>query len=165
MELVFEGIRTAWQLLVTLDPEVLAVTLLSLKVSGLATLISLVIGVVGGTGIALTDFPGKRLLVSIVNTSMGLPPVVVGLIVMLLLARTTPLAEVKKKSEGMSIFLVDLRAKRITGRDAEAALAKAPVKFAELKLVTIDEVFGGWRNAQKTHFDDGGVFDQISAAR
>lgn len=93
MELVFEGIRTAWHLLVTLDPEVLAVTLLSLKVSGLATLVSLVIGVVGGTGVALTDFPGKRLLVSVVNTSMGLPPVVVGLFVTLMLWRSGPLSQ------------------------------------------------------------------------
>jgi sulfate/thiosulfate-binding protein len=43
----------------------------------------------------------------------------------------------------------------------KAALAKAPVKFAELKLVTIDEAFGGWQKAQKAHFADGGVFDQI----
>jgi sulfate transport system substrate-binding protein len=43
----------------------------------------------------------------------------------------------------------------------KAALAKAPVKFPELKLVTIDEAFGGWQKAQKTHFADGGVFDQI----
>jgi len=41
------------------------------------------------------------------------------------------------------------------------ALAKAPVVFPRLKLATIDEVFGGWANAQKTHFNDGGVFDQI----
>lgn len=38
---------------------------------------------------------------------------------------------------------------------------KYPSKFAQLKLFTIDEVFGGWKNAQKTHFDDGGIFDQI----
>jgi len=43
----------------------------------------------------------------------------------------------------------------------KAALAKAPVKFPELKLVTIDEAFGGWANAQKAHFADGGTFDQI----
>ncbi len=42
-----------------------------------------------------------------------------------------------------------------------AALAKAPVQFARLSLVTIDEVFGGWSRAQRAHFDDGGVFDQI----
>lgn len=92
MELILDGIRTAWHLLVTLDPEVLAVTLLSLKVSGLATLISLFFGVVGGTGIALADFPGKRLLVSVVNTSMGLPPVVVGLFVTIMLWRSGPLS-------------------------------------------------------------------------
>jgi sulfate transport system substrate-binding protein len=49
-------------------------------------------------------------------------------------------------------------------RDPKVA-AKYAKTFAPVKLVTIDEVFGGWRNAQKTHFDDGGVFDQISAAR
>ncbi len=49
-------------------------------------------------------------------------------------------------------------------RDPKIA-AKYAKTFAPVKLVTIDEVFGGWRNAQKTHFDDGGVFDQISAVR
>jgi len=92
MELIYDGIRMAWRLLVTLDPEVLSVAFLSLKVSGLATLISLVIGVLGGTAVALTDFPGKRLLVSIVNTSMGLPPVVVGLFVTIMLWRNGPLS-------------------------------------------------------------------------
>ena len=43
----------------------------------------------------------------------------------------------------------------------KAALAGAPVKFPGLKLVTIDDTFGGWANAQKTHFADGGTFDQI----
>jgi tungstate transport system permease protein len=90
MDLILDGIRTAWHLLISLDQEVLAVTLLSLKVSGLATLISLVIGVLGGTGVALADFPGKRLLVSVVNTSMGLPPVVVGLFVTIMLWRNGP---------------------------------------------------------------------------
>jgi sulfate transport system substrate-binding protein len=45
-------------------------------------------------------------------------------------------------------------------RDAKVA-AKYAKTFAPVSLVTIDEVFGGWRTAQKTHFDDGGVFDQI----
>ncbi len=45
----------------------------------------------------------------------------------------------------------------------EAALAKAPVKFPELTLVTIDDAFGGWARAQRTHFADGGTFDQIYA--
>ena len=45
-------------------------------------------------------------------------------------------------------------------RDAKAA-AKHAGKFPKLKLVTIDEAFGGWKKAQKTHFDDGGVFDEL----
>ena len=45
-------------------------------------------------------------------------------------------------------------------RDPKVA-AKYAKQFAPVKLFTIDEVFGGWRAAQKTHFDDGGVFDQI----
>ena len=90
MELIFEGLAKAWQLLAGLDREVLTVTLLSLKVSGLATLISLTIGILCGTAVALTEFPGKRLIVSLVNTGMGLPPVVVGLFVTIMLWRNGP---------------------------------------------------------------------------
>jgi tungstate transport system permease protein len=92
MGLILDGIRTAWHLLISLDRDVLSITLLSLKVSGLATLISLFIGTLGGTAIALADFPGKRFVVSVVNTSMGLPPVVVGLFVTIMLWRNGPLS-------------------------------------------------------------------------
>ena len=46
-------------------------------------------------------------------------------------------------------------------RATRPRMAKAPVKFPELKLVTIDDTFGGWANAQKTHFADGGTFDHV----
>ena len=46
-----------------------------------------------------------------------------------------------------------------------AALAHSPTKFPKLNLVTVDHDFGGWRNAQKTFFADGAVFDQIAGAR
>jgi tungstate transport system permease protein len=91
MDLIAEGIKKALLLLVTLDPEVLEITLLSLKVSGIATLISVVIGVSAGTAIGLSAFPGKRLLASLINTGMGLPPVVVGLFVTIFLWRNGPL--------------------------------------------------------------------------
>lgn len=91
MEVIFEGIIKAIMLLISLDPEVLKITWLSLKVSGSATLISLVLGISCGTMLALADFPGKRLLVSLVNTGMGLPPVVVGLFVTIFLWRNGPL--------------------------------------------------------------------------
>jgi tungstate transport system permease protein len=91
MDLILEGLVKAFQLLASLDPEVLGIAMLSLKVSGLATLFSLVIGIGFGTLIALTRFPGKKVLVSLVNTGMGLPPVVVGLFVSILLWRNGPL--------------------------------------------------------------------------
>lgn len=92
MELIWEGILKALALLGSLDREVLAITWLSLKVSGTATLISLVLGISSGATLALADFPGKRLLVSVVNTGMGLPPVVVGLFVTIILWRNGPFA-------------------------------------------------------------------------
>jgi tungstate transport system permease protein len=91
MDLILEGILKAVHLLVSLDPEVLGITLLSLEVSGAATLVSLLIGISVGTVVALTSFRGKQFVVSLVNTGMGLPPVVVGLFVSIFLWRNGPL--------------------------------------------------------------------------
>ena len=91
MDIIVEGIKQAFILLFTLDPEVLGITWLSLKVSGTATFISLLIGVSVGTAVALTQFPGRRLVISLINTGMGLPPVVVGLFVTIFLWRNGPL--------------------------------------------------------------------------
>ncbi len=91
MDLIFEGILKAFHLLITFDPEVMGITLLSLEVSGSATLISLLIGISIGTLVALTEFPGRRFVVSLINTGMGLPPVVVGLFVTIFLWRSGPL--------------------------------------------------------------------------
>jgi tungstate transport system permease protein len=91
MDLILEGIQTALTLIFSLDREVLAVTLLSLKISGCATLASLLVGIPAGVFLALADFPGRRLVISLVNTGMGLPPVVVGLFVTIFLWRNGPL--------------------------------------------------------------------------
>lgn len=91
MELIVQGIVKAFELLVNFDPEVMSITWLSLKISGTATFISLFIGVSIGTTVALTNFPGKRLAISIINTGMGLPPVVVGLFVTIIIWRNGPL--------------------------------------------------------------------------
>lgn len=91
MDLIIEGIKKAFYLLITLDPEVMRITFLSLQVSGIATFISLLIGISVGTIIALSQFPGKRIVVSLINTGMGLPPVVVGLFVTIFLWRNGPL--------------------------------------------------------------------------
>lgn len=90
MELIIEGIIKAFKLIFSLDREVMDITMLSLRVSGIATLISVIIGVSLGAVIALNEFSGKRIIVSLVNTAMGLPPVVVGLFVTIFLWRNGP---------------------------------------------------------------------------
>ncbi len=91
MDLIWDGTGKAFWLLVTGDPEVTRVTLLSIQVSGAATLISLMLGIPLGTALALSRFPGRQLVVSLVNSGMGMPPVVVGLFVTILLWRNGPL--------------------------------------------------------------------------
>ena len=75
--------------------ELSEITLLSLKVSGLATLISVLIGLPLGSLLALTKFPGRGFLLTMVNTGMALPPVVVGLAVAMTLWRSGPLGNLR----------------------------------------------------------------------
>ena len=73
------------------DPALLEVVSLTFQVTGLALLVATVVGVPLGALVGLTRFPGKRLVTLILYTGMGLPPVVVGLFVYLLLSRGGPL--------------------------------------------------------------------------
>ena len=75
--------------------ELGGITLLSLQVSGLATLFSLVLGLPFGTWLAFGRFRGRSLVLSTINTGMALPPVVVGLVVAILLWRSGPLGELR----------------------------------------------------------------------
>ncbi|AEG59661.1 ABC transporter permease [Desulforamulus ruminis] len=91
MEVFWNGLIIAVKLLLSGDKTVIEISLLTLKVSGTATLIAVLIGVPAGFFLALTSFPGRNFVVSIVNFGMGLPPVVVGLVVWVLLSRYGPL--------------------------------------------------------------------------
>jgi tungstate transport system permease protein len=91
LNVILDGFEEATRLLVALDPDVINITLRTLQVSGIATFISILIGIPIGTMLALTQFVGRGLLVSIVNFGMGLPPVVVGLATWLCLTRYGPL--------------------------------------------------------------------------
>ncbi len=91
MDLILEGVRQAVGLVFAGDAELWSVIWLSLRVSGLATLLSLCLGIPAGAALALTSFPGRRVVIGLVNTGMGLPPVVVGLFVTILLWRNGPL--------------------------------------------------------------------------
>src|SRR5688572_31184463 len=77
------------------DSEIAQITILSLQVSAIATAISLFIGLPFGTWLALGSFRGRSFILSIINTGMALPPVVVGLVVAISLWRSGPFGDLR----------------------------------------------------------------------
>jgi tungstate transport system permease protein len=88
---IWRGFVEALKLIGRLDPYVVKITLFTLYVCGIATLAGMLLGIPLGAVLALYRFPGRKLLVTLVNAGMGLPPVVVGLFVYLFLRRRGPL--------------------------------------------------------------------------
>ncbi len=111
-----------------LDNEIFQITLLSLQVSAIATLISLLIGLPFGTWLALGSFRGKSFLLSIVNTGMALPPVVVGLVVAMTLWRSGPLGGLRLIYTPIAIIIAQtvISAPVVMGLTAAALAAIDP---------------------------------------
>lgn len=91
MDTLVEGFKKAFILIFNLNAELLGIIFLSLKVSGSALLVSAVMGIPLSAILGLKKFPAKGFIISLSNTFMGLPPVVVGLFVYILLSRSGPL--------------------------------------------------------------------------
>lgn len=90
MSEIINGIIEAIRLLFSFDPEVWGIMLLSVRVSATSTLIALSIALPISSFLALRDFKGKLFLTNLINTFMGFPPVVMGLIVYLMLSNSGP---------------------------------------------------------------------------
>lgn len=88
-----DAIVTAFRMLAGADgsQDLFPVILLSLRVSGTATLLAMLVGIPIGYGLGTSRFAGRAVLIVMVNTGMGLPPVVVGLLLYMALSRTGPL--------------------------------------------------------------------------
>lgn len=91
MDVLLDGLVEAWRLLVGGDADTWEITALTLRVSLTATAVALVLGVPLGAVVALTRFRGRRVVLAAANTGLGLPPVVIGLFVTVLLWRSGPL--------------------------------------------------------------------------
>src|SRR5881397_2098536 len=137
MDLVWSGSRQALALLAGADREIWSILWLSLQVSGSATLISLLLGVPAGTALALARFPGRGLVVSAVNSGMGLPPVVVGLFVTILLWRSGPLGalEILYTPAAIVVAQAVIAAPIVTGITL-AAVQQVPREF-RLQLLAL----------------------------
>lgn len=88
---VYSAFRAAFSLITSLDPQFLQIVALSLRVTLTAILLAAIIGLPLGALLAIARFPGRSALIVFVNGLMGLPPVVAGLVVFLLLSRSGPL--------------------------------------------------------------------------
>lgn len=133
--------------------ELSEITLLSLKVSGLATLLSLVIGLPFGTLLALSRFPGRGFLLTLVNTGMALPPVVVGLAVAMTLWRSGPLGSLHLIYTPTAIVIaqVIIAAPVVTGLTAAALQSLDPrlrLQLLGLGASKAQMVFQLWRQAR-----------------
>lgn len=95
MELILEGLRGALLRVLVADRDLLDAASASLVTSGTATLLSVITGVPLGAALGLGRFRGRGLLLSLANTGMGLPPVVVGLFVAVFVWRSGPLGELE----------------------------------------------------------------------
>ncbi len=95
MQPIKDGFWEILQLIKNGDPELYQATFLTLLTSGSAILLACIIGVPSGILLGLSRFPGRKLLVTLINTGMGFPPVLVGLFVFLLLYRDGPLGDLK----------------------------------------------------------------------
>ena len=90
MNILFEAFLKSFELVTTLDDDLFEILLLSLKVSGISLFLSCLIGLPLGTFLAIKNFWGRETILVLFNTMMGLPPVVVGLVVYLLVSRSGP---------------------------------------------------------------------------
>jgi tungstate transport system permease protein len=93
VDLIWDGIREAFRIMGSGDYSVWEIALRSVLVSGTATTIALLFGITVGAAVAFNEFPGRNLAFSLLNTGMGLPPVVVGLVVAIMLWRSGPLGD------------------------------------------------------------------------
>ena len=93
MDTLIEGLIEALHLLIGLDPEVLEIITLSLRVTGTALFFSIIIGVPLGTLMGMVDFPGKKIVTALLYTGMGFPPVVIGLFVFILFSASGPFGQ------------------------------------------------------------------------
>jgi tungstate transport system permease protein len=91
MEKIADAFSTALMLLVTFDADMVEIVVLSLSVSFSAVMLAAFVGLPFGAFVAIARFPGRGAVITLLNALMGLPPVVVGLVVYLMLSRSGPL--------------------------------------------------------------------------
>src|SRR6266571_5198615 len=145
MDFLAEGFRRAWSLLVAGDSEVYGIALLTLKVALVATVISCAIGLPLGFVLATNPFWGRRAALTVVNTALAFPTVVVGLLLYGLLSRRGPLGGLGLLYTWQAIVIGDV----LLAFPVAAALSAAAVQGVDPRIRRTAQTLGAgpWRTA------------------
>lgn len=145
MEFLAEGLRRAWSLLIAGDSEVLGIALLTLKVAVVATSIACAAGLPLGYFLATRRFWGRRAALTVVNTALAFPTVVVGLLLYAVLSRRGPLGGIGWLYTWQAIVLGDV----LLALPIAAALSAAAVQGVDPRIRRTAETLGAgaWRTA------------------
>ncbi|MGF1506200.1 MAG: ABC transporter permease [Anaerolineae bacterium] len=137
MQTIIEAIAQAIQLILTLDPVVVEIAGRTLLVTSIALSISMVVGVPAGAWLAVARVPGKKLFTAFIYTGMGMPPVVAGLAVYLLLSRAGPLGDLGWVFTIRAIVVaqVIIATPLVVGVTMSAVLAVEPALFFQLRAL------------------------------
>lgn len=143
MDFFSDGLRRGLELVLGGDPEVLGITLLSLRVALIATLVACAIGVPAGFVVGTTRFFGRRALITVLNTMLAFPTVVVGLIIWGLLSRRGPLGSLGLLYTWWAIVIAEV----ILAVPIAAALTAAAVQGIDPRVRRTALTLGasGWR--------------------
>jgi len=145
MDFLAEGFRRALALLMNGDAEVFSIALLTLKVAVVATCISCAIGLPLGYFLATRRFWGRRAALTLVNTALAFPTVVVGLLLFGLLSRHGPLGELEWLYTWQAIVVGDV----VLALPIAAALSAAAVQGVDPRVRRTAQTLGAsrWRTA------------------
>jgi len=145
MDFLAEGFRRAWDLLVTGDSEVYGIALLTLRVAVVATFIACAIGLPLGYFLATRRFWGRRAALTVVNTALAFPTVVVGLLLYGLLSRRGPLGSIGWLYTWQAIVVGDV----LLALPIAAALSAASIQGVDPRIRRTAETLGAgsWRTA------------------
>jgi len=141
MEFLAEGLRRAWALLLGGDAEVYGIALLTLKVAVVATIVSCVLGLPFGYFLATRRFWGRRAALTVVNTALAFPTVVVGLLLYGMLSRRGPLGGIGWLYTWQAIVVGDV----LLALPIAAALSAAAIQGVDPRIRRTAETLGAGR--------------------
>lgn len=141
MQFFLDGLREAWHLITSGDAGLWHVTWVTLKVAGVSTAIALVLGLPVGLTIGLGRFRGRRLAMTLANAGLGLPPVIIGLVLALLMFPAAPLGRFHLLFTLKGVYL----AQTLLALPIIVALGAAAVRAVSPGLLDQARAFGAGR--------------------